>query len=98
MLIEIGSMTTLRSGQEVYNKLKDDDKVVFIFLETGRSDDLFDEKQFGEFGEAAILTILVDEADKEEVFEKVFETSGMNERNEGLIFSNKKIFKNSLQK
>ena len=56
MLVEIGSMTSLRAGQKVYDALKNDDKVQFVFIETGRSNDLFDEKQFGEFGEAAVLT------------------------------------------
>ena len=49
MLIEIGIMTSLKSGQAVYEALKDDDKVAYVFLETGRSDNLFDDKQFGEF-------------------------------------------------
>ena len=48
MLVEIGSMTSLSAGQKIYDLLKEDDKVLFVFLEAGRSNDLFDEKQFGE--------------------------------------------------
>ena len=80
MLIEIGTMTSLKSGQAVYEALKDDDKVAYVFLETGRSDNLFDDKQFGEFGEAAILSIIVDEKDHDAVFEKVFNISGLHEK------------------
>ena len=43
MLVEIGSMTSLRAGQKVYDALKNDDKVQFVFIETGRSNDLFDD-------------------------------------------------------
>ena len=59
MLIEIGSMTSLEVGQKIYDALIDDDKIQLMFLETGRSHDLFEERQFGEFGEASILSIIV---------------------------------------
>ena len=49
MLIEIGTMTSLKSGQAVYEALKDDDKVAYVFLETGRSDNLSTTSQFKEF-------------------------------------------------
>ena len=75
MLVEIGSMTSLRAGQKVYEVLKTDERVQFVFLETGRSNDLFDEKQFGEFGEAAVLTVLVDENDKAYVFNRIYESA-----------------------
>jgi len=96
MLIEIGTMTSLKSGQAVYEALKDDDKVAYVFLETGRSDNLFDDKQFGEFGEAAILSIIVDEKDHDAVFEKVFSISGLHEKNAGMVFAGKKIVKDSM--
>ena len=54
MLVEMGSMLSLNSGVKVYDALKENDKVIYIFIETGRSNDLFEEKQFGEFGEASI--------------------------------------------
>ena len=42
--------------------------VEYAFVETARSDDLFNEKQFGGFGEATILTLLVSDSQKEKVF------------------------------
>ena len=40
MLVEIGSMTSLRAGQKIYDLLKEDDKVLFVFLEAGWFTDL----------------------------------------------------------
>ena len=97
MLVEIGSMTSLRAGQKVYDALKDDDKVQFVFIETGRSNDLFDEKQFGEFGEAAVLTVIVDENDKSEIFDRIFECADLHDKDQGIVSLNTKVvsqFKN----
>ena len=91
MLVEIGSMTSLRAGQNVYDALKDDDKVQLMFLETGRSNDLFEEKQFGEFGEAAVLTVIVDKNDQQEIFDRIFEHSELYEKDQGIISLNAKI-------
>ena len=91
MLVEIGSMTSLRAGQKIYDLLKQDDKVLFVFLEAGRSNDLFDEKQFGEYGEAATLTVIVDETDQTEVFDRVFKHAELHERDDGIISLNSKV-------
>ena len=91
MLVEIGSMTSLEIGQKIYDALLDDDKIQLMFLETGRSHDLFEEKQFGEFGEASILSIIVNEEDQQNIFIKVYEHAGLNQKDQGIIVVNKKI-------
>ena len=91
MLVEIGSMTSLEVGQKIYEALIDDDKIQLMFLETGRSHDLFKEKQFGEFGEASILSIIVNEEDQQNIFAKVYEHAGLDQRDQGIIVINKKI-------
>ena len=91
MLIELGSMTSLEVGQKIYDALIDDDKIQLMFLETGRSHDLFKEKQFGEFGEASILSIIVNEEDQQNIFAKVYEHAGLDQRDQGIIVINKKI-------
>ena len=95
MPVEIGSMLSLNSGINVYNTLRENDKVLYIFLETGRSDDLFEEKQFGEYGEASILTVIVEEEDKDDVFAEIYETANLNNEYGGLVFTNKKIVAHS---
>ncbi len=91
MLLEIGSMLSIDAGTKVFDKLKNHDKVQYIFHETGRSDDLFDDKQFGEFGEASILTVLVDETNKDEIFTEIFETANLHNSETGIVFTGKQV-------
>jgi len=70
MFIELGSMLSLKVGKAVYDELEKDDRVTYVFLETGRSDDLFEERQFGSFGEAAVLTVIVDKKMKRTFLKK----------------------------
>ena len=91
MIVEIGSMTSLNLGTRLYDTLKEDDKVLYVFIETGRSEDLFDDKQFGEFGEASILTVLVEEDDQEEIFTKIHEAADLDKKDSGLLFTGQQI-------
>ena len=91
MFVEIGAMTSLHIGQEIYNSLRSDAKVMLIFLEPGRSNDLFEDRQFGEYGEAATLSIIVDQSDKVEIFNKVFEYAELNEENNGVVLLKSKM-------
>ena len=49
------------------------------------------EKQFGEFGEAAVLTVIVDKNDQLEMFDRIFENSELYEKDQGIISLNAKI-------
>ena len=91
MPVEIGSMLSLNSGINVYNTLRENDKVLYIFLETGRSDDLFEEKQFGEFGEASILTVIVEDVDEDEIFSEMYEAANLDNKDGGIIYIGQKI-------
>ena len=91
MLVEMGSMLSLNSGVKVYDALKENDKVVYIFIETGRSNDLFEEKQFGEFGEASILTVIVEDVDEDEIFSEIYETANLDNKDGGIIYIGQKI-------
>ena len=91
MIVEIGSMISHNLGVKLYDILKEDDKVVYVFIETGRSEDLFEDKQFGEFGEASILTILVEKDDQEEIFSKIYEAAELDKRDTGLLFTGQRI-------
>ena len=91
MIVEIGSMISLNSGIKLYDTLKEDDKVVYVFIETGRSEDLFEDKQFGEFGEASILTVLVEKDNQEEIFAKIYEAADLENKDNGLLFTGQHI-------
>ena len=96
MFIELGSMLSLKVGKAVYDELEKDDRVTYVFLETGRSNDLFEERQFGSFGEAAVLTVIVDKKNEKDVFEKIYETSKLNQEDNGIQYTVSSLTKTSL--
>jgi hypothetical protein len=98
MFMELGSMLSLKVGKAVYNELEKDDRVIYVFLETGRSNDLFEERQFGSFGEAAVLTVIVDKKDEKDIFEKIYETSKLSQEDNGIQYTVSSLTKTSLQK
>ena len=58
MTVEIGALLSKDFGQKALETLSDFEGVKSVSVETGRSSDLFEEKQFGTFGEAAIVSII----------------------------------------
>jgi len=93
MLVEIGALIEKKIGQQVLHAIRGVDGVVCITVETGRSCDLFDERQFGDFGESAIVTLLAESGKKEQVFESFFEACELGQKSLGLIFMTTDIIK-----
>ena len=91
--IQIGALVEKEHGLEAYNNVSTSNGVVYAFLETGRSNDLFSEKQFGEFGEAAILTLIVDAKQKNQILENLAKNLGLNEKDQGLVFEETALLK-----
>ena len=67
MTVEIGALLQKDFGQKVLEAMNEFDGVKSVTVETGRSSDLFEEKQFGDFGEAAILSIIAEKEAKDKV-------------------------------
>jgi hypothetical protein len=95
MLVEIGALVEKASGQQVLQAIKNLDGVICITVETGRSSDLFDDRQFGDFGEAAIVSVIAESKKKEEVFKSLFEVCELANKPQGLIFMTPDIIKTS---
>ena len=89
--VEIGALVAKSVGDGVYEKIYRLDGVEYIFLESGRSKDLFSDRQFGEYGEAALLSVVVKSKDKDDVFSQIFELLGLDESSVGLMFEEKPI-------
>ena len=89
--VEIGALVAKSIGDVVYEKIYKLDGVEYVILESGRSKDLFSDRQFGEYGEAALLSIIVKSKDKDEVFNRIFELLGLDESSVGLMFEEKPI-------
>ena len=73
--IQIGALVEKEHGLSAYNDISSSKGVLYAFLETGRSNDLFSQKQFGEFGEAAILTMVVEAKEKNNADKKLQKTT-----------------------
>ena len=84
--IQIGALVEKEHGLEAYQNVLTSNGVVYAFLETGRSNDLFSEKQFGEFGEAAIITMIVEAKQKSHVLENLAENLKIDNSEEGFVF------------
>ena len=91
--IQIGALVEKEHGLSAYNDISSSKGVLYAFLETGRSNDLFSEKQFGEFGEAAILTMVVEAKEKNDVLERLIQSLNIDEKGEGLVFEETDILK-----
>ena len=89
--VEIGALVAKSVGDRVYEKIYNLDGVEYVFLETGRSNDLFSDRQFGEYGEAALLSVVVKSKEKDDVFSQIFELLGLDEASVGLMFEEKPI-------
>ena len=89
--VEIGALVAKSVGDAVYEKIYNLDGVEYVFLESGRSNDLFSDRQFGEYGEAALLTMVVKSKEKDDVFSQIFELLGLDEASVGLMFEQKSI-------
>ena len=96
MFMELGSMLSLKVGKAVYDELEKDERVSYVFLEAGRSNDLFEERQFGSFGEAAVLTVIVEKKDEKNIFEKIYEISKLSQEDNGIQYTVSSLTKTSL--
>ena len=91
--IQIGALVEKEHGLNAYNDISNFKGVLYAFLETGRSNDLFSEKQFGEFGEAAILSLVVEANEKNNVLERLIRSLNIDTNGEGLVFEESDILK-----
>ena len=91
--IQIGALVEKDHGLKAYGDISNLKGVLYAFLETGRSDDLFSEKQFGEFGEAAILSMVVEAKEKDNVLDRLVKSLNLDKNGEGLVFEETAILK-----
>ena len=89
--VEIGALVEKAVGDSAYEKIYNIDGVEYVVLETGRSNDLFASRQFGEFGEAALMTIIAQSAKRDQVLTKMYDVLGIGEASVGLIYEDKLI-------
>ena len=85
MTVEIIALVEKNYGQKILEEMKSSPGVLQILNAAGRSSDLFEDKQFGTFGEAAIVTIVADDKQKNNIFNKVFNLCDLKNNNNGIV-------------
>ena len=98
MTVEIIALVEKNFGQTILEKMNNSPGVLQIFNAAGRTNDLFENKQFGDFGEAAIVTIVADYKHKEKIFDKVFNLCDLKNNNNGMVLMTKSQIKISKSK
>ena len=96
MQVEIGALVHKDCGPDVLEAMRETEGVAVAMIETSRSNDLFSDRQFGEYGEAAIITIIADEAHKGAVFDRLFEACNLFDQSKGLIYMTEPVVRTSL--
>ena len=88
MTVEIIALVEKNYGQKILEEMKSSPGVLQILNAAGRSSDLFEDKQFGTFGEAAIVTIVADDKQKDKIFNEVYNLCDLNNNN-GIVLMTK---------
>ena len=84
MTVEIIALVEKNYGQKILEEMKSSPGVLQILNAAGRSSDLFEDKQFGAFGEAAIVTIVADDKQKDKIFNEVYNLCDLKNNNNGI--------------
>ena len=93
MTVEISALVHKDCGQEVLEQMAELDGVRSIFVETARSDDLFEDKQFGEFGEAAVITVIAQKDNKDVICDTLYKACQLHNTDQGMIFMAENVIK-----
>ena len=93
MTVEIIALVEKNYGQKILEEMNSTPGILQIFNAAGRSDDLFENKQFGDFGEAAIVTIIAEDKQKEKIFDRVFNLCDLKNKNNGMVLMTKSQLK-----
>ena len=89
--VEIGAFVEKHVCDGAYESIYNLDGVEYVIVETGRSNDLFANRQFGEFGEAALITVIAQSDKKDQVLDRIYRVLGIGEASVGLIYEDKPV-------
>ena len=86
MITEIGAFMHKGEGLQLMNELHDNKHILGIFVEAGRTEDLFAFREFGCAAENDIVTILVDKKNADKIFDLICSKLGLHEPQSGMVF------------
>lgn len=86
MITEIGAFLHKGVGNQLVADLKTDKRILGIYVEAGRTDDLFAFRDFGSASENDILSVLVSEKDADKMFDLICKKVDLSKPQNGLVF------------
>ena len=96
MYIELGALIHKAHTELVLEGLANHPSVVVAFVAGGRSNDLFEYREFGDYGEASIITVIADERACDEILNLLHTVCGLDSSKEGIVFAGKTLARTSL--
>ena len=96
MHIELGALIHKAHTELVLEGLANHPSVVVAFVAGGRSNDLFEYREFGDYGEASIITVIADEGACDEILNLLHTVCGLDSSKEGIVFAGKPLGRTSL--
>ena len=96
MHIELGALIHKAHTELVLEGLANHPSVVVAFVAGGRSNDLFEYREFGDYGEASIITVIADEGACDEILNLLHTICGLDSSKEGVVFAGKHLVRTSL--
>ena len=86
MITEIGAFLHKGAGAHLLADLKNDKRVLGIYVEAGRTEDLFAFREFGSASENDILTVLVEAKNADKIFSLISKKAGLERPQSGLVY------------
>ena len=86
MITEIGAFVHKGEGTRLLHELHEDKHILGIYVEAGRTDDLFAFREFGSASEADVLTVLVEAKHADKVFKMICDKAGIDTPQNGFVY------------
>ena len=86
MISEIGAFVHKGMGAQLVAELKSDKRVLGIYVEAGRTDDLFAFREFGSASENEVVTLLVESKNADKLFDLLCKKADITKQQNGIAY------------
>jgi len=86
MITEIGAFLHKGEGTRLLHELHEDKHILGIYVEAGRTEDLFAFREFGSAAENDVLTVLVEARHADKVFKMICDKADIDKPQNGFVY------------
>ena len=86
MICEIGAFLHKGEGAKLVEHFREDPRVLGIYVEAGRTSDLFRFRDFGSASENDIVTLITKQHETDALFDEVCDVAGIDAPQRGIVF------------